>query len=388
MQKSRGCRSIVLSLSVLSFVSTLAIAAERKPLATSGATSHRAYEAMVAKAVAYLRTSGQAKDGSFSRHAGPGVTALVTTGLLRHGSSPDGPLVSRSLKYLESFVQPSGGIHDPESLYRNYETCLAVMCFGEANKDGRYTKVLNGAERFLKGIQWDEDEGHKEDSFSFGGGGYGKHRRPDLSNTAFLIEALRNCGCDEKDAAIQRALIFISRCQNLESSHNTTPFASKVNDGGSYYTCAAGGKSQSGETANGGLRSYGSMTYQGLKSMIYAGVGPEDQRVKAAMKWIRKNYGLETNPGLGDSGLYYYYTTFAKALDTMGMDLIEDESGTPHDWRAELRQELHDRQLKNGSWHNENARWLEGDANLVTGYALLALSHCRPRASALTSTTK
>ena len=116
MQKSRGCRSIVLSLSVLSFVSTLAIAAERKPLATSAATSQRAYEAMVAKGVAHLRTSGQAKDGSFSRHAGPGITALVTTALLRHGKSPDGPLVSKSLKYLESFVQPSGGIHGRESL--------------------------------------------------------------------------------------------------------------------------------------------------------------------------------------------------------------------------------------------------------------------------------
>ena len=30
------------------------------------------------------------------------------------------------------------------------------------------------------------------------------------------------------------------------------------------------------------LRSYGSMTYAGLKSMIFAGVGPDDPRVKAA----------------------------------------------------------------------------------------------------------
>ncbi len=32
------------------------------------------------------------------------------------------------------------------------------------------------------------------------------------------------------------------------------------------------------------------------------------------------------------------------------------------------------RQQPDGSWVNENTRWLEGDANLVTGYALLALS--------------
>jgi len=36
------------------------------------------------------------------------------------------------------------------------------------------------------------------------------------------------------------------------------------------------------------------------------------------------------------------------------------------------------RQHEDGSWTNSNARWLEGDANLVTGYALLALSYCRP----------
>jgi squalene-hopene/tetraprenyl-beta-curcumene cyclase len=113
--------------------------------------------------------------------------------------------------------------------------------------------------------------------------------------------------------------------------------------------------------------------------MIYAGVGPEDQRVKAAVTWIRKHYDLESNPGMGTSGLYYYYHTFAKALDAMGQDKIEDDAGVQHDWRAELIRELADRQQPDGSWINENDRWLEGDANLVTGYALLALSYCEPK---------
>ena len=59
------------------------------------------------------------------------------------------------------------------------------------------------------------------------------------------------------------------------------------------------------------------MTYAGLKSMIYAGVSPDDPRVKAAHEWIRKNYTLEQNPGMGDAGLYYYYHTFAKALSAL-----------------------------------------------------------------------
>ena len=50
-----------------------------------------------------------------------------------------------------------------------------------------------------------------------------------------------------------------------------------------------------------------------------------------------------------------------------------------HDWRSELVGELVHSQRQNGSWVNENDRWMEGDPNLVTAYALLALSYCRPQ---------
>ena len=252
-----------------------------------------------------------------------------------------------------------------------------MLCFKEANKSGKYDKLLNRADRFIKGLQWDEGEGKDKSETSYGGAGYGKHKRPDLSNTTFMVDALKATGNDADSEAIKRALIFISRCQNLESEHNTTPFAAKVQDGGFYYTPAAGGTSQSGQTDNGGLRSYGSMTYVGLKSMIYAGVGPKDPRVKAAFTWVQKNYDLESNPGLGDAGLFYYYHTFAKALDAMGKDLVVDEKKVKHDWRAELIAELAKRQRSDGGFLNKNARWLEGDSNLVTGYVLLTLSYCQ-----------
>ena len=60
------------------------------------------------------------------------------------------------------------------------------------------------------------------------------------------------------------------------------------------------------------------MTYAGLKSMLYAGVGKDDPRVKGAVSWIRKHYDLDTNPGLDGQGLYYYYHVFAKALGRFG----------------------------------------------------------------------
>lgn len=339
----------------------------------------RQYEQMVSQAIEYLRTKGQSDDGSYSATAGTGVTSLVTTAMLRHGRSADDPLVAKSLKYLQTSVQPDGGIYVTGSPYRNYETCLAILCFTEANRDGRYDEILKRADAFVKDLQWDEGEGKDKSDFAYGGAGYGNNKRADLSNTSFLIDALTATGNDADSEAIQRALIFVSRCQNLETPHNMTPHSSKNPDGGFYYTADAGGYSQAGPTDAGGLRSYGSMTYAGLKSMIYAGVSPDDPRVKAAIKWIEKNYDLQTNPGMGDAGLYYYYHTFAKALSAIDQDIFVDEQQRRHNWRAELVAELSRQQRSDGSWINQNSRWLEGDANLVTGYALLTLSYCQPK---------
>jgi squalene-hopene/tetraprenyl-beta-curcumene cyclase len=212
----------------------------------------------------------------------------------------------------------------------------------------------------------------------YGGAGYGGNTRPDLSNTAFLIEALKSRGAEADDEAIQKALIFVSRCQNLESEHKATRFSAKVNDGGFHYTCVLERQDKERETPDGGLRSYGSMTYSGLKSMIYAGLMKNDPRVKAAVEWTRKNYRLKSNPGTGDAGLYYYYHSFAKSLDALGINEIEDARRVKHDCRRELTEELARRQHENGSWVNTNARSMEGDSNLATAFALLALSYWRP----------
>lgn len=335
----------------------------------------KTYEPMVAKAITFLNSS-QADDGSYSSHVG--ITALVTTGILRHGRAPQDPLVAKSLKYLETYVQPDGGIYKEGSSHKNYETCLAVLCFKEANKTGRYDKLLKNADKFLKGEQWDASEGKEESDFEFGGAGYGGKKRPDLSNTQFFIDALQATGNGADSEAIKKALVFVSRCQNLETEHNTTPVAAKNPDGGFYYTAAGGGESMAGKTDDGGLRSYASMTYAGLKSMLVAGVKKDDPRVKAASEWIAKHYDLKSNPGMGQAGLYYYYHTFAKTMAALGKDEFTDAEGKKHNWREELIQELAARQNEKGYWVNEAERWLEGDPNIVTGYALMALSYTKP----------
>ncbi len=348
------------------------------------AAAKKQYTASVQKAVEYLRSKGQAADGSFSAQAGPAITAVVTTGMLENGRKPDDPTVAKALKYLEGFVQSDGGIYAPGSRIKNYETCVNLICFQAANADHRYDKQIAAADKFVRGLQVDGADGRDKSNIEFGGVGYGNATRPDLSNTAFLIDALQAVGTPADDEALQKALTFVSRCQNLETEHNTTPFAAKNPDGGFYYTPAAGGQNPAELTPSGGLRSYGSMTYAGLKSMIFAGVSPDDPRVKAAYQWIQKNYDLDSNPGLGSAGLYYYYHLFAKSLEAVGADELADAKGKKHNWRKELITTLAAKQQDDGSWVNDNRQWLEGDANLCTAFALLALAHTQPKAEPVT----
>ena len=338
-----------------------------------------AAERLIDRAVRFLKTTARADDGSYSREKGPGVTALVVVGLLRcERFGPDDPFIRDSLKVLESFVKPDGGIYD--KYLRNYNTAIGVMALAEANRDGRYDQTIRRAQAFLKGLQWGVGPKAAPSNPAYGGGGYGRHRRPDLSNTQIMLDGLRASGLSPDDPAWQRALVFISRCQNLKSEYNDQAWAGLVNDGGFIYTPVGGGESKGGRTANGGLRSYGSMTYAGLKSYVYAGLTAADPRVKSALGWIRNHYTLDRNPGLGVQGLYYYYHTLAKTLFVLGLDEIVDARGVRHDWRAELVAKLADHQQKDGSWINRAHRWYEDDPALVTGYSLMALAYCRKAA--------
>jgi squalene-hopene/tetraprenyl-beta-curcumene cyclase len=201
------------------------------------------------------------------------------------------------------------------------------------------------------------------------------------------IEALQNAGLSKDDPAFQNALKFITRTQN-NSETNDQKFAG--NDGGFVYSPANDGESQAGilMTPDGKrvVRSYGSMTYAGLKSMIYAGLTKDDPRVKAAWDWISKNYTTDVNPGMpnadpknGDMqkyGLYYYYHTMARALNVYDEPTITDAKGRKHDWRVELSDKLIGLQKPDGSWAGDK-KWFEDNPVLVTSYAILALQEIR-----------
>ena len=181
------------------------------------------YQATAGRAIEFL-VKGKSQDGSLSSQIGIGPTAIATLGMLRSGRSPDDPQIAKSLKYLEEYAQENGGIYTPGGPISTYETCIVIVCFQEANRDHRYDKTIRSAEKFIRGGQWDEKRGKDKSDPAYGGVGYGdKSKNSDLSNTAFLVDALKAAGNGPDDEAMKKALVFVSRCQNLESEYNTTP---------------------------------------------------------------------------------------------------------------------------------------------------------------------
>ena len=344
----------------------------------SNAELEKTRQEMIAKAIAFLRTTQQ-EDGSFwpTPQSVIGPTGIVLIGLLQAGVPADDPMVKKGIEFLKKYVHEDGSFSSPGVKIINYETCVAICALSLANKGGEYSELLKKADAFIRGQQYTEKSGHSKDDPNYGGLGYGLGERADLSNTEIFVEAIRLTGGGADDEAVQRALVFVSRCQNLPSEHNPSPKAAKNPDGGFYYTAEDGGGSSAGETANGGLRSYGSMTYSGFKSMVYAGLTPSDPRFQAAEKWLKENYDLNSNPGMGLQGLYYYYQLISKTLDVAKMPEFVTADNQKHDWKAELIELFALRQNKDGSWINPQARWLEGDPNLVTGYVLMTLSNCK-----------
>jgi squalene-hopene/tetraprenyl-beta-curcumene cyclase len=330
------------------------------------------------KAVAFLKEH-QGKDGGFSPKFGPGVSALVVTALLRSSYSPDDPLVASTMKFLEGRVRKDGGIYDKR--LANYTTSVALMAFKDANVDKKYDTILRNGAMFLRKLQ-NDDPGADGKNVKFGGVGYDSKDkgRADLSNTQYFLDALLAAGVPKDDPAVQRALKFISRCQNLAGEDNDQPFAKKARKddvGGLTYVPDPDDNKHA--TGDGGLRSLGAMTYAGLKSFLYAGVDRKDPRVQGAVKWIRRHYTLDENSGMGQSGLYYYFHTFAKAMDALGENHLEDAKGVKHDWRKELFEAIKKRQRDDGSFINTkgDASFGEKDPNLATAFALLALSYTK-----------
>ncbi|MFO0784645.1 MAG: prenyltransferase/squalene oxidase repeat-containing protein [Phycisphaerales bacterium] len=316
-----------------------------------------------------------------SNAASVAVTGMVLKAFAQSGRTAlaDGR-AQRALDYVLSSTNMRGEFTpDPKGGLSNYVAAFVLMGLA-AQQDAHLARELETVRLWLVNNQWDQAKGISPKDDWYGGAGYGRHGRPDLSNTQIMLEALHDAGASPDDPAVQRALVFVLRTQN--SKQNPASWAQAGSgDGGFVYTPVNGGETFASEDASEKLpegaaktlRSYGSMTYAGFKSMLYAGLAPKDERVLAAYDWIRRHFTFDQNPGLGAQGHFYYLHAMARALNAAGQAVIVDADGKPHNWRDELADALLVRQRTDGAWVNTADRWQESQPDLVTAYSVLAL---------------
>lgn len=500
--------------SVLTLLAGLALAtpalaqhdAPTPPPATTKAPADA--DKMIAKAISYLRAQQDHKSGGWCIQEGapvfPAITGLILQGMLMDPAiTQDDPTVQAGVKFILDSQQKDGGIY--VGMLPSYNTAICLSALSKVTSPAQVTDARAKALEFLRTLQFgdaavvhdglaDSAKPVARDHAYYGGFGYGRSGRPDMSNTSFAIEAMHAMNLPDTDPAFQRALVFLQRCQMLETAGGTPvndmPYAAGSAQGGFIYSTSpskdnvgtgisyggqitesldgrAGSSAQvrlkqvdgklktmkpdevsakirkiwdrepdlsrgiiaeeylvllgSGDGGTSGRfevrstlnparltqvltqalaedidgadavtaapvdhwhgvvrhRAYGTMSYAGLKSYLYAGLSRNDPRVQAARRWISEHYTLDVNPGVyATDGLYYYYLMFARTYDALGdrtVPVVTGEGTTQHDWANDLITQLATLQNDDGSFRSVDPRWMENNPVLITAYSLIAL---------------
>lgn len=325
----------------------------------------------------------QRPDGSWSSPDMPAITALGLWAFAISDYSDKAQVVSNAVQFILKHAQPDGSIYKksdgPGGGLVNYNTALCMTAL-HMTGDPALTPVVLKARKFMAGAQ--RLEGNDMYRGGFGYDQAGGRKYTDLSDSVIAYEAMRltqgaedmrPAGEKRVDVNWQAATQFLGHVQNTEKAgpEDAGGFAYKPDE------------SKAGMVTNKEgavvLRSYGSMTYAGLLSLIYADVSKDDPRVRSAFDWAVNHWSLDANPGMGEQGLYYFYNIMSKALASFGREAIPVKNGPPVSWRSQMVNKLIKLQKTEpdgsgeGYWVNANNRWMETDHALVTAYTLIAL---------------
>lgn len=364
------------------------LSAEQTTNTTSKSTSYLSIRSELIRAIErgndYLRAQ-QNDQGHWGDSKYPALTALALTSALRSPSYQPAPAIDQGYQWLISQQQKDGGIYTQG--LGTYNTSTSITALVASGEKAFHPTILKARSYLIK-QQTDWDKPGETDNKFDGGIGYGgTYDHSDMSNTHLSIEALKlsqhiakdDVSTEQPELNWEAAIAFISRAQNLKQTNDQPDIS---NDGSFVYFP---GNSKAGNTKHPdgteSLRGYGSMSYAGLLSMIYAELDHTDPRVKALTQWLNNNFTVTENPGLatkedpelGQQGLYYYYHAMAKALAAADIDTLTDKHGKTTNWRLTLANQILKNQREDGSWINTNNRWWEGDPILVSAYAVLTL---------------
>lgn len=337
----------------------------------------------IAKGLAWL-AANQKPDGVWSDEKNPAMTALPLWALAASGQAQYTSQVDKAVAFILSKAQPDGGIYVPDPQrggagLGNYNTSLCMMgLHATGRKD--VIRAIQKAREYTAATQLIGADEHA------GGFGYdrGGRRHTDLTNTGMALDAMRRTqsvedlrpsGEKRADLNWDAALKYVENMQQKDGADKggflyTKSFApgGNPNAGG-----AQRGGQGGGERARPQLRSYGSITYVGLLSMMHTRLTRSDPRVTSALDYCTKHWTLDENPGQGGQGIYFYYNILTRALSAANVEAIPQAAGGSLAWREALIRKVISLQRPDGSWINENNRWWENDPVLVTSYSLLAL---------------
>lgn len=339
----------------------------------------------IARGVEWLAQQ-QKEDGSFSNPQFPGLSGLALWAIAASGNPAYSNVVKKGGDFLISKVQKDGGIYVEIPGRKGgglgtYNTAICLTALAETHRADLAEIVLN-ARTYLAESQ------HVGNDVFNGGFGYDKQTDrayTDLMNTHFVVEAMRRTQSyeDLRPAGQKKAdLNWKAALDFVESLHNGADTGD--NAGGFFYSpgdAKAGTDKRPGSPKTSGdaskedviLRSYGSITYAGILSLVYCKVDKTDPRVQSALDWASKHWTLEENPGMGQQGLYFFFNVLSRSLSTVGTDTIKKQDGTPILWKDELVAKVTSLMHDDGSWVNQNGRFWENDPVLATSFAVLSL---------------
>lgn len=340
-------------------------------------------ETALRKGLAWL-VAKQKDDGAWSNERFPALTGLPLWALAE--AFPEHPEyaanIAAAVVFLKGKAQPDGGIYVPDprrggSGLGNYNTSICMMALQATGRKDVIPLILK-ARTFTANTQLTGSDVHT------GGFGYDQNGRrySDLSNTAMAIDAMRMTESAEEfrpageakaDLDWDAALKYVSSMQSRQEGDDKGGFV--------YTKCFA--RPLSADTAGAErprLQAYGSITYDGLLSLLHCRLTPKDPRVVSALDYCARHWTLEENPGQGAQGVYFYYEILTRALNASRTGMIERVGGKKVDWRTEVIRKVVSLQKQEGQWVNSNNRWWESDPVLATSYSLICLEHALKQA--------
>lgn len=354
------------------------------------------------------------------------MTVLALTAL-RHADSSAADSIDKGVSWLISQQNRDGSFGDGDQglYYRPYCTALALWSLAPARNGAQIAKAVD----YL-------GENQRPAGLHRGGIGFGMvapaptAQNPGatftrtfamVSPTSMAAEGARRAGIHPGDRLLTEIASYVRSCHN-DTRINTRPEVARFlkrnryrlgGDGGVVSTLEnlrrpAAWTGQTVET----VVSSGISTYQGLTAYVRSGLAPDSPEVASVSRWIAAHYSVAEHAGFADvmragqrplwptehggftpeseadetvsdpsrtddiaqAGRYLYLFSMAQALDAVGIDHVDTPDGTRHAWCSEIANVLTAAQHLDGSWINQNPRWLEFDAVLSTAFALAALN--------------